>query len=155
MCALFWGLGADGTVRDNKNSIKIIGEETDNYAQGYFVYDSKKSGAMTVSHLRFGSRPIHSTYLIQRANFIAVHQFTFLNSYDVLGAAADGATLLLNSPYPIRKRFGIICRGSVQEQIIRANRIQVYRRLISMRVAREKQLRQSYQYAYADPLLCD
>ena len=96
---MFWGLGADGTVSANKNSIKIIGEETPNYAQGYFVYDSKKSGAMTVSHLRFGNRPIHSTYLIQRANFIAVHQFTFLESYDVLSAAENGATLLLNSPY--------------------------------------------------------
>ena len=92
--ALFWGLGADGTVSANKNSIKIIGEETDNYAQGYFVYDSKKAGAMTVSHLRFGARPIQSSYLIQRAKFIAVHQFTFLSAYDVLGAAVDGATLL-------------------------------------------------------------
>src|SRR5687768_2074662 len=97
--ALFWGLGADGTVSANKNSIKIIGEETDNYAQGYFVYDSKKSGAMTVSHLRFGPRPIKSTYLIQRANFIAVHQFSFFSQYDVLDAAVEGATLLINSPY--------------------------------------------------------
>src|SRR5688500_14776123 len=96
--AMFWGLGADGTVSANKNSIKIIGEQTDNYAQGYFVYDSKKSGAMTVSHLRFGSRPIKSTYLIQRANFIAVHQFSFFSQYDVLGAAIEGATLLINSP---------------------------------------------------------
>jgi pyruvate-ferredoxin/flavodoxin oxidoreductase len=97
--AMFWGLGADGTVSANKNSIKIIGEETPNYAQGYFVYDSKKSGAMTVSHLRFGSQPIKSTYLIQRANFIAVHQFSFVERYPVLDAAEDGATLLLNSPY--------------------------------------------------------
>ena len=97
--ALFWGLGADGTVSANKNSIKIIGEETPNYAQGYFVYDSKKSGAMTVSHLRFGSTPIQSTYLIQRANFIAVHQFNFLERYQILDSAEDGATLLLNSPY--------------------------------------------------------
>ena len=97
--AMFWGLGADGTVSANKNSIKIIGEETPNYAQGYFVYDSKKSGAMTVSHLRFGAQPIKSTYLIQRANFIAVHQFNFVERYPVLGAAIDGATLLLNSPY--------------------------------------------------------
>ena len=94
-----WGLGADGTVSANKNSIKIIGEETPNYAQGYFVYDSKKAGAVTVSHLRFGPRPIHSTYLIQRANFIAVHQFNFLERYDVLGVAEEGATLLLNTPY--------------------------------------------------------
>jgi len=97
--ALFWGLGADGTVSANKNSIKIIGEETPNYAQGYFVYDSKKSGAMTVSHLRFGPRPIKSTYLIQRANFIAVHQFSFFDQYGVLDAAVEGATLLINSPY--------------------------------------------------------
>jgi pyruvate-ferredoxin/flavodoxin oxidoreductase len=97
--AMFWGLGADGTVSANKNSIKIIGEETPNYAQGYFVYDSKKSGAITVSHLRFGAQPIKSTYLIQRATFIAVHQFNFLERYPVLDAAVDGATLLLNSPY--------------------------------------------------------
>ena len=97
--AVFWGLGADGTVSANKNSIKIIGEETANYAQGYFVYDSKKSGAMTVSHLRFGPRPIKSTYLIQRANFIAVHQFSFFSQYNVLESAVEGATLLLNSPY--------------------------------------------------------
>ena len=115
--AVFWGLGADGTVSANKNSIKIIGEETENYAQGYFVYDSKKSGAMTVSHLRFGPRPIKSTYLIGRANFIAVHQFNFLERYDVLGAAEDGATLLLNSPYPREEVWGNLPR-SVQAQII-------------------------------------
>ena len=97
--AVFWGLGADGTVSANKNSIKIIGEETPNYAQGYFVYDSKKAGAMTVSHLRFGPRPIQSTYLIQRANFIAVHQFSFFSQYNVLDTATEGATLLINSPY--------------------------------------------------------
>ncbi len=87
---MFWGLGSDGTVGANKNSIKIIGEETDNYAQGYFVYDSKKSGARTISHLRFGPKPIHSTYLIEKANFIAVHQFGFLERYDVLANAQDG-----------------------------------------------------------------
>ncbi|HEY6245997.1 MAG TPA: pyruvate:ferredoxin (flavodoxin) oxidoreductase [Pyrinomonadaceae bacterium] len=97
--AVFWGLGSDGTVSANKNSIKIIGEETPNYAQGYFVYDSKKAGAMTVSHLRFGPHPIKSTYLIQRANFIAVHQFSFFEQYDVLAAAIEGATLLINSAY--------------------------------------------------------
>jgi pyruvate-ferredoxin/flavodoxin oxidoreductase len=115
--AVFWGLGADGTVSANKNSIKIIGEETDNFAQGYFVYDSKKSGAMTVSHLRFGARPIKSTYLIQRANFVAVHQFNFLERYDVLGAAEDGATLLLNSPFPTEEVWEHLPRA-VQEQII-------------------------------------
>ncbi len=97
--ALFWGLGADGTVGANKNTIKIIGEETDNYAQGYFVYDSKKSGARTVSHLRFGKQPIKSTYLIQKAGFIAVSQFNFLHSYNTLELADRGATVLLNSPY--------------------------------------------------------
>ncbi|MBK7106891.1 MAG: pyruvate:ferredoxin (flavodoxin) oxidoreductase [Ignavibacteriae bacterium] len=97
--ALFYGLGADGTVGANKNSIKIIGEETENYAQGYFVYDSKKSGSTTVSHLRFGKKEIHSTYLIQTANFIGVHQFNLLENFDVLENIVDGGTFLLNSPY--------------------------------------------------------
>ncbi len=115
--AVFWGLGSDGTVSANKNSIKIIGEETPNYAQGYFVYDSKKAGAVTVSHLRFGPRPIHSTYLIQHANFIAVHQFNFLERYDVLGLAEAGATLLLNSSFPADEVWDRLPR-SLQEQII-------------------------------------
>ena len=97
--AMFYGLGADGTVGANKNSIKIIGEDPEFYAQGYFVYDSKKSGSQTISHLRFGSEPIRSTYLIQSANFIGCHQFNFLEKTDVLNNAAPGATLLLNSPY--------------------------------------------------------
>ena len=91
--ALFYGLGADGTVGANKNSIKIIGEDTDNYAQGYFVYDSKKSGAMTVSHLRFGPEPIRSTYLITRANFVACHQSVFLERYDMLENVVPGGDL--------------------------------------------------------------
>jgi pyruvate-ferredoxin/flavodoxin oxidoreductase len=95
--ALFYGLGADGTVGANKNSIKIIGEDTENFAQGYFVYDSKKSGTATTSHLRFGPRPIHSTYLVDRANFVACHQWFFLEKFDVLKAAIPGATFLLNS----------------------------------------------------------
>jgi pyruvate-ferredoxin/flavodoxin oxidoreductase len=96
---LFFGLGADGTVGANKNSIKIIGEETDNWAQGYFVYDSKKSGGATVSHLRFGKKPIRSIYLVDKAKFIACHQWVFLEKYDLLDAAVEGATFLLNSPY--------------------------------------------------------
>ncbi|MGH2660852.1 MAG: pyruvate:ferredoxin (flavodoxin) oxidoreductase [Actinomycetota bacterium] len=96
---VFFGLGADGTVSANKSSVKIIGEGTDLYAQGYFVYDSKKAGSMTVSHLRFGPRPIRSTYLVNRANFVACHQFHFLERMDVLGVAEPGATFLLNSPY--------------------------------------------------------
>ncbi len=98
--ALFYGLGSDGTVGANKNSIKIIGSETPNYAQGYFVYDSKKSGSMTTSHLRFGPNPIHSTYLITRASFVACHNFNFLEKMNVLEAAMPGAVFLLNSPYP-------------------------------------------------------
>ena len=97
--AVFYGLGADGTVSANKNSIKIIGEHTDLHAQGYFVYDSKKSGAVTVSHLRFGPRPIRSSYLIKQADFVACHQFERLERSDVLGVARPGATFLLNSPY--------------------------------------------------------
>jgi len=96
---IFYGLGADGTVGANKNSIKIIGEETENYAQGYFVYDSKKSGAMTISHLRFGPRPIRSSYLINKANFVACHQWVFLEKFDVLQSAIPGGTFLLNSIY--------------------------------------------------------
>jgi len=96
---VFWGLGADGTVGANKNSIKIIGEETDNYAQGYFVYDSRKSGSVTISHLRFGPQTIHAPYQIGKANFVACHQFSFLERFDVLRYAMPGAVFLLNSIY--------------------------------------------------------
>jgi pyruvate-ferredoxin/flavodoxin oxidoreductase len=115
--ALFYGLGADGTVSANKNSIKIIGEETESNAQGYFVYDSKKAGAVTVSHLRFGPKPIHSTYLISRASFVACHQFSFLERVDMLRAAAPGATFLLNSPYGAEEVWDHLPR-TVQQQII-------------------------------------
>ena len=115
--AIFYGLGSDGTVGANKNSIKIIGEDTDNYAQGYFVYDSKKSGSITISHLRFGPKPIHSTYLITQANFVACHQFTFLERYDVLKAAEPGATFLLNSPYGPDEVWDMMPR-TTQRQII-------------------------------------
>ena len=98
--AIFYGLGADGTVSANKNTIKIIGEETNFYAQGYFVYDAKKTGSRTVSHLRFGPKKIHATYLIKRANFIGCHQFGFVATMAVLENAAPNATFLLNSPYP-------------------------------------------------------
>ena len=96
---VFWGLGADGTVGANKNSIKIIGEETDNYAQGYFFYDSKKSGTYTISHLRFGPKPIRAPYLISHATFVACHQFSLLERYDVLQYAVPGGVFLLNSLY--------------------------------------------------------
>jgi pyruvate-ferredoxin/flavodoxin oxidoreductase len=97
--AVFYGLGSDGTVGANKNSAKIIVDATDDFVQGYFVYDSKKSGAMTASHLRFGPEPIHSTYLITNADFVACHQFNLLERVDILDVARDGATFLLNSPY--------------------------------------------------------
>jgi pyruvate-ferredoxin/flavodoxin oxidoreductase len=96
---LFYGLGADGTVGANKNSIKIIGENTDNYAQGYFVYDSKKAGAVTVSHLRFGKKPLRRPYLITSAKFVACHNFSFLEKYDMLSPLVTGGTFLLTSPY--------------------------------------------------------
>src|SRR5215470_4143992 len=115
--AIFYGLGADGTVGANKNSIKIIGEETAGYAQGYFVYDSKKSGSMTVSHLRFGPRPIRAAHLITRATFVACHQFAFLERLDVLSAAEPGAVFLLNSPYGPTDVWDRLPRG-VQEQIV-------------------------------------
>ena len=97
--AVFFGLGSDGTVGANKNSAKIIVDATDNFVQGYFVYDSKKSGAMTASHLRFGPEPINSTYLVSDADFVACHQFGLLNRVDILDVARDGAIFLLNSPY--------------------------------------------------------
>ncbi|BDU77691.1 pyruvate:ferredoxin (flavodoxin) oxidoreductase [Mesoterricola sediminis] len=97
--AMFYGLGSDGTVGANKNSIKIIAEETTNYGQGYFVYDSKKAGAITISHLRFGPKPIRSAYLIRKANFVACHNTSFLDKYDMLSSAEVGATFLLNSPF--------------------------------------------------------
>jgi pyruvate-ferredoxin/flavodoxin oxidoreductase len=97
--AVFYGLGADGTVGANKNSIKIIGEETDNWAQGYFVYDSKKSGASTISHLRFGPTPIHAPYLVSRASFVGCHQFNFLERYNVLSSVEPGGVFLLNAPF--------------------------------------------------------
>ena len=97
--ALFYGLGSDGTVGANKNSIKIIGENTDNYAQGYFVYDSKKAGAVTISHLRFGPKPIRSIYLVSKANFVACHQPVFLERYDMLKALIPGGTFLLNTAF--------------------------------------------------------
>jgi pyruvate-ferredoxin/flavodoxin oxidoreductase len=115
--ALFYGLGADGTVGANKNSIKIIGEDPAIYAQAYFVYDSKKSGSMTVSHLRFGPEPIRSTYLIGSANFVACHQFGFLDRMDILSRAAHDATLLLNSPYGPEAVWDQLPRR-VQQQII-------------------------------------
>jgi pyruvate-ferredoxin/flavodoxin oxidoreductase len=115
--AMFYGLGADGTVGANKNSIKIIGENTDNYAQGYFVYDSKKSGAMTVSHLRFGPQPIKSSYLVSKANFIACHQWIFMERYDMLSALVDGGVFLVNSPFGKDEVWDHLPR-EVQQQLI-------------------------------------
>ncbi|HSG29474.1 MAG TPA: pyruvate:ferredoxin (flavodoxin) oxidoreductase, partial [Candidatus Krumholzibacterium sp.] len=103
--AVFFGLGSDGTVGANKNSIKIIGEGTDLFAQGYFVYDSKKAGSVTVSHLRFGKEEIHSPYLISKADFVACHQFPFMERIDILKYATEGATFLLNSPYPAEETW--------------------------------------------------
>jgi pyruvate-ferredoxin/flavodoxin oxidoreductase len=114
---IFYGLGADGTVGANKNSIKIIGEDTEFSAQGYFVYDSKKSGSTTISHLRFGPRPIHSTYLINKAKFVACHQWFFLEKYDVLKPCLPGGTFLLNSIYGANEVWDHLPR-QIQEQLI-------------------------------------
>jgi pyruvate-ferredoxin/flavodoxin oxidoreductase len=115
--ALFYGLGSDGTVGANKNSIKIIAEETPNFGQGYFVYDSKKAGAITTSHLRFGPRKIRSAYLIKKANFIACHQTSFIEKYDMLAAAAQGATFLLNTPFSKDEVWNTLPK-EVQESIV-------------------------------------
>ncbi|MGH9560570.1 MAG: pyruvate:ferredoxin (flavodoxin) oxidoreductase, partial [Terracidiphilus sp.] len=122
--ALFYGLGSDGTVGANKNSIKIIGSETPNYAQGYFVYDSKKSGSMTTSHLRFGPNPIRSTYLITKASFVACHNFSFLEKMNVLEAAVPGAVFLLNSPYSAAEVWDKLPRTMQQEML--AKKIEFY-----------------------------
>ncbi len=114
---MFYGLGSDGTVGGNKNSIKIIGQTTDNYVQGYFVYDSKKAGAQTISHLRFGPKPISSTYLIDTADFIACHQFNFIKKYDVAADLRQGGTFLLNSPYSKEKVWDELPKV-LQERII-------------------------------------
>ncbi len=132
--SVFWGLGSDGTVGANKNSIKIIGEETDFFAQGYFVYDSKKAGARTISHLRFGPKPIRSTYLIQEADFVAVHQFGFFERYNVLEVARMGATLLINSPYAPAETWNHL-PYEVQAQIIE-KKLSVYT-INAYKVARE------------------
>jgi pyruvate-ferredoxin/flavodoxin oxidoreductase len=115
--ALFFGLGSDGTVGANKNSIKIIGEQTPNFAQGYFVYDSKKAGAVTVSHLRFGPKPIHRPYLITKANFIACHNYSFLEKYDMLSFLEEGGVFLLTSEYDAKTIWSKL-PGRVQKQII-------------------------------------
>lgn len=132
--AIFYGLGADGTVGANKNTIKIIGNDPDFYAQGYFVYDSKKSGSQTVSHVRFGRHPIRSTYLIRSAQFVGCHQFAFVDRIDVLSCAADGATLLLNSPFPAEEVWDRLPR-TMQEQIV-AKRIRLFA-IDASRVARD------------------
>ncbi|WP_353930264.1 pyruvate:ferredoxin (flavodoxin) oxidoreductase [Okeanomitos corallinicola TIOX110] len=122
--AMFYGLGSDGTVGANKNSIKIIGEGTENNAQGYFVYDSKKSGSMTVSHLRFGAEKIRSTYLITQANFIGCHHWGFIENIDILKNAVSGGTFLLNSPYSVDEVWKNLPL-KVQQQIIDKN-LKVY-----------------------------
>ena len=114
---LFFGLGADGTVSANKNSIKIIGHKTDYFVQGYFVYDSKKSGSLTASHLRFGEKPIRSSYLVQSANFIACHHFNYLTKYDILKDAEHGAVFLLNAPYEKDQVWEKLPK-KIQEEII-------------------------------------
>ena len=135
--AVFYGLGADGTVGANKNSIKIIGEETDAAAQGYFVYDSKKSGAMTISHLRFGPGPIRSSYLVKRAGFVGIHQWQFLDKLDVLELAAPGATVLLNSPCPADEVWNRLPR-EVQDQVL-AKKLSLYS-IDAVKVAKESGL---------------
>jgi len=122
--AMFYGLGSDGTVGANKNSIKIIAEETPNYGQGYFVYDSKKAGAITISHLRFGPKPIRSAYLIKKPNFVACHNTSFLDKYDMLSKVEEGATFLLNTPYDKAEVWASLPK-EVQQQIV-AKKLKFY-----------------------------
>ena len=149
MRCLFFGLGADGTVGANKNSIKIIGEETDNYAQGYFYYDSKKSGTVTVSHLRFGPEPIRAPYLISHAQFVACHQFTFLERFDML-KYAEGGTFLLNSIYGPEEVWDYLPR-EVQKDIIE-KKLKFY--VIDGYKIAEDWYGQPREYHHADLLFC-
>lgn len=135
--AVFFGLGSDGTVGANKNTIKIIGTETDFHAQGFFVYDSKKSGAMTISHLRFGPRPIHAPYLISQADFVACHQWQFLERMTVLDIAATHGTVLLNAPYPADQVWEHLPRGVQSTLIEKQLRLFV---IDAYRVARESRM---------------
>ena len=114
---MFFGLGSDGTVGANKNTIKILGEEEGLHAQGYFVYDSKKSGSQTVSHLRFGPEPIRAPFLVSRASFVGCHQFAMLERAEVLDRAAPGATLLLNTSHPPDEVWDALSRP-IQEKIL-------------------------------------
>ena len=136
---IFYGLGSDGTVGANKNSIKIIGGDTDNYAQGYFVYDSKKSGSVTVSHLRFGPQPIRSTYLIDSANFVACHQWEFLQKFDLLDPAKPGGTFLINSPFDNPQETWLRLPQAIQQVII-DKQLKVYA-INAYKVAREAGMR--------------
>ncbi|MCB9557457.1 MAG: pyruvate:ferredoxin (flavodoxin) oxidoreductase [Deltaproteobacteria bacterium] len=135
--ALFYGLGSDGTVGATKNTVKIIGENTDLHAQGYFVYDSRKSGAVTVSHLRISREPIESSYLIDRANFVGCHQFNFLEKMDVLSFAEEGATFLLNSPYDAATVWDELPRDV--QQVVISKRLRFYV-VDALTVAREAKL---------------
>ena len=150
--AMFYGLGADGTVGANKNSIKIIGEDTSNYAQGYFVYDSKKSGTTTVSHLRFGPRPIRSSYLIDKANFVGCHQWLFLEKYNVVQELVEGGTFLLNSQFSADEVWSKLPRIT-QEEIIR-KKLNFYV-IDGYAVAAENGNGRKSEHDYADMLLRD
>ncbi|MFP4674212.1 MAG: pyruvate:ferredoxin (flavodoxin) oxidoreductase, partial [Opitutales bacterium] len=127
--AVFFGLGSDGTVGANKNTVKIIGEETENHAQGYFVYDSKKAGAVTISHLRFGPDPVHAPWLVQNAGFVACHQWQFLDQFDILDVAGHGATFLLNSKFPperVWENLPHTVQSAIQEKDIEVYVIDAY-----------------------------
>ncbi len=150
--AVFFGLGSDGTVGANKNTIKILGADRGLHAQGYFVYDSKKSGSETVSHLRFGPDPIHAPYLIHKAGFVGCHQAELIERTDVLSRAAPGATLLLNSPRPAEQVWDSLPRP-VQEQIL-AKSITLYA-IDASQVARGRGLARADQHGAADLLLRD
>ncbi len=147
--ALFYGLGSDGTVGANKNSIKIIGEDTENYVQGYFVYDSKKAGVLTVSHLRFGPQPIRSAYLLNRADFIACHVWAFVERYRTLAAAVPGGIFLLNAPFPAEEVWDRL-PYETQDWIIKLG-LKVYA-INAYQVAKETGMG-AYQHHHADLLL--
>ena len=151
--AMFYGLGSDGTVGANKNSIKIIGETTDNYAQGYFVYDSKKAGSITTSHLRFGKKYIRAPYLIDKADFVACHNFSFLEKYDMLAKAKKGAHLPALTPPSSTDEVWDKMPAEVQQQII-DKKLKFYV-INAIKLGEEIGLGRPHQHHHADRLLQD
>ena len=143
----FWGIGGDGTVGANKDAIKIIGDNTNMYVQGYFAYDSKKSGGVTMSHLRFGKSPIHSSYLIDNADYIACHQPSYVDKYDLLEGIREGGIFVLNSPWSLKEME--TCLPNSLKKTIAEKHLKFYT-IDAVKIAEDIGLGRSYQHGHAN-----